>query len=160
MKLDDILNEKVERGERVAFNFNNSLLDMTDEMVFNLEDLIIMTEHDYAEIGDAGQIKLNITPEQLAQKVVDSSPQMVVEIEDVSFDAQHLKNFQCTTDCSKPVPNLPANFELEITYRTSDGESKSTTVPFRGVAFRPSQEFVQKYRDLTRTLDSDNMSTS
>jgi len=160
MKLDDILNERVERGERVVFNFRNSDLEMSDEMVFDLSDLIVMTEHDYTEIADAGKIKLNVTPQQLAQKVVDKSSQMVVEIEDISFDSENLKNFQCTSDCSKPVPNLPANFELEVTYKTSDGESKQTKVPFKGIAFRPSKEFVQKYVELTMGNNPDNMDIS
>lgn len=160
MKLDDILNEKVERGERVVFNFNNSILEMTDEMVFNLGDLIVTTQNDYTEIADAGRIKLNVTPQQLAQKLIENSSEIVLGIEDISFDAENLKNFQCTTDCSKPVPNLPANFELEVTYKTSDGETKQATVPFRGIAFKPSREFVQKYVDLTRGTNPDSMDIS
>jgi hypothetical protein len=155
MKLSNILNENVEEsGETVVFNFRNSEFDMTGEMVFDVTDLIIMTEYDYAEVNNAGEMKLNITPESFAERVINESPQLVSEINDISFGG--IKNFRCTKDCTKKT-SLPANFDLEVTYTMNDGNQRTGTLNFRGVSFKPSREFVSRYMDLTTPNTPDNI---
>lgn len=148
MLLKELFNNNIKRNI-VEFNFSSADYENnSDRLTYHVTNLPVRSDVGNIIVKDAGTVILNVTAEELAEKLKSVSNGRARSADGIDF-GEGSSDFRVEGSTTVSEFEMRKPYTLLVDYTLDDGSSDTVELTFDESVFKPSDEFLNQYARLT-----------